>query len=213
MHPDRRQFAPATARNRDFILPILQRVLPAAGTVLEVGSGTGEHAVHFARHLPALRWQPSDADPAALQSIAAWAAEAALPNLDEPLLLDLATEPWPLICADAVVAINVLHYSPWTTTAALFRGAAAALPAGGVVYCYGPYRRHGSHTAPSNAAFDDWLRGADPRFAVRDLEAVEAEAAQQGFRLEEIIDMPANNFSLVFRRNRARMNLSAGDWG
>lgn len=164
---DRRKFAPATARNRDFILPVLQRVLPAAGTVLEVGSGTGEHAVHFARHLPALRWQPSDGDPAALQSIAAWAAEAALPNLNEPLLLDLATETWPMICADAVVAINVLHYSPWPTTAALFRGAAAALPAGGVVYCYGPYRRHGSHTAPSNADFDDWLRGVDPRFAVR----------------------------------------------
>ncbi|MBS0552640.1 MAG: DUF938 domain-containing protein, partial [Proteobacteria bacterium] len=145
--------------------------------------------------------------------IAAWAAEAALPNLNEPLLLDLANETWPQICADAVLAINVLHYSPWPTTAALFRGAAAALPAGGVVYCYGPYRRHGAHTAASNADFDDWLRSVDPRFAVRDLEAVEAEAAQQGFRLEEIIDMPANNFSLVFRRNRARINFPAGDSG
>jgi hypothetical protein len=200
MDTDRRQFAPATARNRGFILPILQRVLPAAGTVLEVGSGTGEHAVHFARHLPALRWQPTDADPAAIDSIASWVAHAALPNLNPPLLFDLAADDWPLARAAAVVAINVLHYSPWATTAALFGGAAGVLPAGGVVYCYGPYRRDGAHTAPSNAAFDEWLRGIDARFAVRDLEAVEAAAAASGFLLDEVIDMPANNFSLVFRR-------------
>ena len=105
MDTDRRQFAPATARNRGFILPILQRILPAAGTVLEVGSGTGEHAVHFARHLPALRWQPTDADPAAIESIASWVAHAALPNLNPPLLFDLTVEDWPLARAEAVVAI------------------------------------------------------------------------------------------------------------
>ncbi len=197
---DRRQFSPSAARNRDPILAVLQRVLPDAGLVLELGSGTGEHAMHFARHLPALRWQPSDADPAAMGSIADWAAHSALANVLSPLCFDLAASPWPVDAADAIVAINVLHYSPWQSTPALFAGAAAVLPAGGVVVCYGPYRRGGAHTAPSNADFDHWLRSVDPRFAVRDLEAVEAEAQRCGFRLDEVIDMPANNFSLVFRR-------------
>lgn len=198
--PDRRQFSPSAARNRDPILAVLQRVLPDAGLVLELGSGTGEHAVHFARHLPALRWQPSDADPAAMPSITDWVAYGALTNVLSPLCFDLAAGPWPVAAADAIVAINVLHYSPWESTPALFAGAAAVLPAGGVVYCYGPYRRAGVHTAPSNADFDDWLRSVDPRFAVRDLEALEAEAQRCGLRLDEVIDMPANNFSLVFRR-------------
>lgn len=197
---DCRQFSPSAARNRDPILAVLQRVLPTAGLVLELGSGTGEHAVHFARHLSALRWQPSEADPAAMASIADWVAHSALPNVLPPLRFDLAASPWPLAAADAIVAINVLHYSPWETTPALFAGAAKVLPAGGVVYCYGPYRRGGAHTAPSNADFDGWLRSVDARFAVRDLEAVEAEAQRRGFRLEEVVDMPANNFSLVFRR-------------
>jgi cyclopropane fatty-acyl-phospholipid synthase-like methyltransferase len=201
--PDRRQFSPSAARNRDPILAVLQRVLPGEGLVLELGSGTGEHAVHFARHLPALRWQPSDADPAAQASIADWVAHGALPNVLPPLRFDLAAEPWPIAAADAIVAINVLHYSPWESTPALFAGAAAVVPAGGVVVCYGPYRRGGAHTAPSNADFDEWLRSVDARFAVRDLEAVEAEAQRCGFRLEEVADMPANNFSLVFRHGGA----------
>lgn len=199
--PDRRQFSPSAARNRDPILAVLQRVLPAAGLVLELGSGTGEHAVHFARYLPALHWQPSDAEPAALASIADWVAHSARANVLPPLCFDLAATPWPVGAADAIVAINVLHYSPWETTPALFAGAAEVLPAGGVVVCYGPHRRGGAHTAPSNADFDDWLRSVDPRFAVRDLEAVAAEALRCGFRLEEVVDMPANNFSLIFRRS------------
>ncbi len=197
---DRRQFSPSAARNRDPILAVLQRVLPGAGLVLELGSGTGEHAVHFARHLPALRWQPSDADPAALASITDWVAHSGLPNLLAPVCFDLAATPWPVAAADAIVAINVLHYSPWESTPALFAGAAAVVPEGGVVVCYGPYRRGGAHTAPSNADFDEWLRSVDARFAVRDLEAVEAAAQRCGFGLEEVVDMPANNFSLVFRR-------------
>ena len=201
---DRRQFSPSAARNRDPVLAVLQRLLPTEGLVLEIGSGTGEHAVHFARHLPALRWQPSDADAAALASIADWVAHAALPNLLPPLCFDLAAAPWPVAGADAIVAINVLHYSPWSTTPVLFAAAAEVLPVGGVVVCYGPYRRAGAHTAPSNADFDEWLRSVDPRFAVRDLEAVEAEARRNGFVLEEVVDMPANNFSLVFRRGGGR---------
>lgn len=198
---DRRQFSPSAARNCAPILAVLQRVLPVEGLVLELGSGTGEHAVHFARHLPALRWQPSDADRAALASIADWVSHSGLPNLLPPLCFDLAATPWPVDVADAIVAINVLHYSPWASTPALFAAAAEVLPAGGVVYCYGPYRRGGAHTAPSNAAFDDWLRSIDSRFAVRDLEAVEAEARHRGFWLAEVVDMPANNLSLVFRRH------------
>lgn len=200
MEPDRRQHSPSVARNRDFILDVLRRVLPPAGTVLELGSGSGEHAVHCAAGLPGLVWQPSEADPAALASIAAWVAHAGLPNLAPPLAFDFAAGPWPVAAADAVVAVNVVHYSPWECTRALFAGADRVLPAGGVVYLYGPYRCGGVHTAASNASFDQWLRSVDPRFAVRDLEAVAAEAAACGFRLDERIDMPANNLSLVFRR-------------
>ncbi len=156
--------------------------------------------MHFARHLPALCWQPSDADPAALASITDWVAHSGLPNLLAPVCFDLAATPWPVAAADAIVAINVLHYSPWESTPALFAGAAAVVPEGGVVVCYGPYRRGGAHTAPSNADFDEWLRSVDARFAVRDLEAVETEARRCGFGLEAVVDMPANNFSLVFRR-------------
>jgi SAM-dependent methyltransferase len=195
-----RQFAPATARNREYILPVLQRVLPANGTVLEIGSGTGEHAVYFASKLPGLSWQPSEMYDAALSSIQAWVAYADLPNLSPPLALDVIEANWPITCADALVCINVIHYSPWTSTQALFAGAARVLSPSAVIYCYGAYKRGGEHTAPSNIEFDAWLKSRDPSFGVRDLKAVEAEANVNGFNLEEVIDMPANNFSLVFRR-------------
>lgn len=204
---DRRQHAPATERNRAPILAVLARVLPPRGVVLEVASGTGQHAVAFAAALPGVTWQPSDGDPAALDSIRAWAAEAALPNLAEPLHLDAAApQDWPLARADAVVCINMIHIAPWDACRGLMRGAGRALAGrapdgGGVLVLYGPYRRDGAHTAPSNAAFDDWLKARDPRYGVRDLEAVTAEAAAHGLSLEEIVDMPANNFTLVFRRS------------
>ncbi|WP_306415760.1 DUF938 domain-containing protein [Thauera linaloolentis] len=200
MSDDRRLFSPSTERNRGYILEVLRRVLPDTATVLEVGSGTGEHAVHFCTHIPGLRWQPTDGDRGAIGSITAWISHAGLSNIALPLELELHDETWPLQHADAVVAINVLHYSPWSSTAALFRGAARILPDDGVVYCYGPYRRGNAHTAASNAAFDEWLRSIDPRFGVRDLEAVEAEACRHGLRLDELVEMPANNLSLVFRR-------------
>lgn len=197
---DARQFAPATARNRDFILPILQRVLPPQGLVLEIAAGSGEHAVYFATQLAGCRWQPTDTEPAALASIEAWRIRSGPANLLPPLPLDVARPQWPVARADALVCINMIHYSPWESTPALFAGAARVLPPGGPLYCYGPYRRGGAHTAPSNVEFDAWLKARDPRFGVRDLEAVEAEAAAQGLRLDEVIAMPANNFSLVFRR-------------
>lgn len=200
MTPDLRQFAPATERNRHFILPILQRVLPPAGTVLEIGSGTGEHAVFFAAALRTLQWQPSEADGAALASIRAWIDHAGVDNVAEPVVLDVTSPDWPVTRTDALVCINVIHYTPWSSTPALFAGAARVLPPGGVLYCYGPYRRGGRHTAPSNAQFDVWLKDRDPRFGVRDIEAVEAEAAACGLRLDEVVEMPANNLSVVFRR-------------
>lgn len=200
MSVDQRQFAPATERNREFILPILQRVLPSSGTVLEIGSGTGEHTAFLATKLTSLNWQPSEMDPAALASIRAWRAHVGAPNIAEPVLLDVNAAQWSIQRADAMVCINVIHYSPWSSTQALFAGAARLLPTDGVVYCYGAYKRGGEHTAPSNEAFDAWLRNRDPRFGVRDLEAVEEVAAAQGLRLEEVIAMPSNNFSLVFRR-------------
>ncbi|AOJ84331.1 SAM-dependent methyltransferase [Burkholderia savannae] len=200
-----RQWAPATERNREPILDVLKRVLPARGTVLEIASGTGQHAVHFAVALPDLVWQPTDTEAAARASIDAWAADAALPNLRAPLALDVCAEPWPLAAADAIVCINMIHIAPWAAACALFDGAARLLPEGGVLYLYGPYRRGGAHTAESNARFDAQLRGRHPAWGVRDLEAVVELGRAAGLALDEIVEMPANNLSVVFRkRTQAR---------
>jgi SAM-dependent methyltransferase len=191
--------SPAAARNRDPILSVLREVLPERGTVLEIASGSGEHAVHFAAGLPQIAWQPTDLDASARESIAAHRAAAALPNLLAPLALDVHGWPWPVARADAVVAINMIHIAPWTATEALMAGAARVLPSGGVLFLYGPYREHGVHTAPSNAAFDQSLRARDPAWGVRDLGDVTALAARHGLRFERRIAMPANNLSVVFR--------------
>ncbi len=186
-----KQHAPATARNREPIREVLARELPATGTVLELASGSGEHAVHFAAAFPALIWQPSDPDATARASIAAWRAEAGLANLREPLALDATGE---LPDADAIVCINMIHISPWESTLGLFRGARC-----GLVYLYGPYIVYGE-TAPSNRAFDASLRARDPRWGVRELRDVEAVAAGHGFARTALVAMPANNLSVVFRR-------------
>lgn len=198
---DPRRLAPATQRNRDPILAVLRRVLPPAGTVLEVASGSGEHAVYFAARLPALRWQPSDESAAARASVAAWAADAGLGNVLPPVALDAAAEPWGVERADAVVCINMVHIAPWAACAGLMRGAARALPPGAPLVLYGPFRVGGAHTAPSNAAFDEDLRARDPRWGVRDLEAVVAEARTHGLARVETVAMPANNLAVVFRRD------------
>lgn len=197
---DARRFSPSTARNRDPILEVIRRVLPKSGTVLEIASGTGEHAVHFARHLPGLIWQPTDADGDALASIAAWLASERLPNIRPPLLFDVHAETWPMDRADAIVCINMIHISPWTATEALLRGAGRVLPQGGVLFLYGPYRRADRATAPSNEAFDADLRRRNPGWGLRTLEAVTAAAFSQGLRRSETVDMPANNLCVVFER-------------
>jgi SAM-dependent methyltransferase len=202
---DARLSAPATQRNREPILEILQRVLPASGALLEIASGTGEHAAFFAAQLPGRIYQPSDPDPAHRASIAAYRAAAGLPWLRAPLALDTTIPDWETsagIPADlaAILCINLLHIAPWSAALGLLRGAAAALAPGRVLYLYGPYRREGRHTAPSNEAFDRSLRAQDPAWGVRDLEAVAAAAEAARFALEEIAPMPANNLSVILRR-------------
>jgi SAM-dependent methyltransferase len=192
-----RLLAAATERNREPILEVLRRVLPPAGLVLEIASGTGQHVSFFARALPTLRWQPSDPSPVHLRSIDAWAAGA--DNIAASVPLDVEAEPWAVSRVDAILNINMIHIAPWSATEALFRGAARLLPPGGVLFLYGPFKRDGQHTAESNQRFDERLRGDDPRWGVRDLGDVEAVAAAVGFPAPEIIPMPANNLSVVFR--------------
>ncbi len=194
-----KRYAPATQRNRDAILAILREALPPVGLVLEVASGSGEHACYFAAALPALEWQPSDPDPVALASIEAWRAEAQLPNLRAPIRLDAAAA-WPVTTADAILCINMTHISPWAATLGLMAGAGRALPPGGLLYLYGPFIRDDVDTAPSNLAFDASLKARDPQWGLRRVEDVVAAAGASGLALERLVEMPANNLSLLFRR-------------
>ena len=193
-------FAPAVARNREPILDVLRRLLPASGLVLEVASGSGEHVIHFAAALPGLRWQPTDADPRALRSIAAHVRTAGLANVLAPHALDVRAQPWPVARADAVLAINMTHIAPWSATLGLMAGAGRTLPDGGLLCLYGPFTVAGVHTAQSNATFDADLRARDPAWGVRDVEAVSEAGSAQTLMLVERIPMPANNFILVYRR-------------
>lgn len=197
---DSRQFAPATQRNREPILAVLREVLPAQGLVLEVASGSGEHAVHFASAFPGLIFQPSDPDQAALASIDAWARESTLPNLRPAIRLDAIAPRWPITEADAILCINMIHISPWAATEGLIRRAAQILPANGPLYLYGPYRQHDVPLAASNAVFDDSLRRRNPKWGLRELGAVAELARAAGFGEPEVTTMPANNLSVVFRK-------------
>jgi SAM-dependent methyltransferase len=198
-HP--RLSAPSALRNREPILAVLRDVLPASGLVLEIASGSGEHVVHFAAALPGPTFQPSDPAAEALASIAAWTSETGLPNIRPPLQLDAAAPDWPLAAADAIVCINMIHIAPWSATEGLIAQAGRILPRGGVLYLYGPYRRSGRELEPSNLAFDESLRSRNPAWGLRELDAVAALAAAAGFALPKVIEMPANNLSLVFRRD------------
>jgi SAM-dependent methyltransferase len=197
---DGRHFSPSAARNREPIREVLEKVLPRSGTALEIGSGTGEHVVCFAKALPRLVWQPSDPDPASRASIAAWIAAEALANVRAPVAIDTRQAIWGVeddAPFAAVVSLNMIHISPWESTLALLAGAGRLLRPDGILYLYGPFMRGGAHTAPSNAAFDADLKRRDPRWGVRDIDLV-GEAAPHKLELREVIEMPANNLSLVF---------------
>lgn len=192
--------APATARNREPLVAILAEVLPR-GLILEVASGSGEHSCYFAQTLPGRTFQPTDPDPEALESIEAWRR---FHDLDEtkvraPLRLDV-TEPWPIDRCDAVFCANMIHIAAPEATPALMAGASKVLSAGGVLVTYGPYRIDGEQTSESNVRFEGWLKSLDPRFGVRDMGEVADIAATHGLHLEKKMPMPANNFTLVFRR-------------
>lgn len=197
--PSSKRTAPAAARNREPILEVLRRVLPPRGLVLELASGSGEHAIYFAAALPGLTWQPTDVSADAVASVAAWRDEAGLPNLRPPLPLD-ATAPWPVERADAVIAINLIHIAPWAVAEAVFAGAARVLVDDGALITYGPYRFAGAFTAPSNAAFDADLRARDPAWGVRDVVDLDALATRCGLTRVETVALPANNHVLVWRR-------------
>lgn len=195
-----KRHAPATARNREPILDVLRPLLRPGARVLEVASGSGEHAVFFAARLPDVTWQPSDLDPDALASIEAHRAEAALPNLLAARVVDAASGDLGEASYDAVVCVNMIHISPWEACLGLLQGASRALLPGGVLYLYGPYRIAGVPFAPSNEAFDASLKARDPRWGVRDLDEVCRAAGELGLDREAVVAMPANNTSVVLRR-------------
>jgi hypothetical protein len=193
-----RRHAPAAERNRDPILTVLCRTLPRSGAVLEIASGTGQHVAHFAQALPALSWQPSEFDPQAHASIDAWTE--GLRNVRPAIALDVTSPVWDLPVYDAIFNANMIHIAPWEACVCLMRGAREHLGAGGILVLYGPFRVHGQHTAPSNASFDASLQERDPRWGVRDVEAVTNLAGDQQLVLHERIEMPANNQMLIFQR-------------
>lgn len=200
--PDLARVSPATARNRAPILAVLKPRLPDSGVVLEIAAGAGEHAADFAAAFPGLQWRPTDPDPEALASIAAWRGYAALPNLLSPLRLD-ASDPdgWPATRVEVVVNINMIHISPWAATEGLMTGARRVLRTGGLLFIYGPFVEPDIETAPSNLAFDADLKRRNAAWGIRRLDAVTALAAGHGLALAERISMPANNLAIIFRKS------------
>ena len=195
-----RLFSPSAERNKGPISEVLSQVLPERGLVLEVGSGTGQHVVQFARAMPKLFWQPSERDADCLRSIRGWVLVEALTNVRPPLHLDVNALPWPVDSAVALVCINTLHIAPWSAAEALFSGGKSLLSGGGLLCLYGPFKREGRHTSPSNEDFDRSLKSRNPEWGLREVEAVAAEAEARGLRFERLFEMPANNVTLLFRR-------------
>jgi hypothetical protein len=200
---DKRQYAPATERNRQPILEVLSRILPKSGNILELASGTGEHAVFFAPKFAPRQWIPSDPNPVLRDSINAWREIFPAENLHPARNIDVLEDIWPVeaeLAIEAIVNINMIHISPWLACLGLMAGAGLILPPGGILYLYGPFKIAGEHTAPSNAAFDRSLRSQHPEWGVRDLDDVIAAAKDRGLEFQEKIAMPANNFSVVFQK-------------
>ncbi len=197
---DERLYAPATERNREAILSVLKSILPTQGNVLEIASGTGEHITFWAPHFPDLTWQPSDPDPMHAASIASWMKQLPSANILSPLQLDVTDEAWGVDSVEVILCINMIHIAPWEACLGLFRGAQSILAKGGLLYLYGPFKQQGKHTATSNEAFDLSLRAQEPRWGVRDLKEVIDVAQKYDLHLQQVIPMPANNLSVVFRR-------------
>jgi SAM-dependent methyltransferase len=197
---DGRLTSPSAARNKEPIATVLSQVLPRSGLVLEVGSGTGEHAVHFARVMPHLAWQATEQDEECLRSICAWVATETQANLRQPLYLDVIDAQWPIEAADAIICINMIHIAPWTATQGLLRGSSRILPPAGLLCLYGPYRVGGKHSSASNRAFDAQLRAIKAEWGVRDLDAVSNEARAFNIELERTFELPANNLIAIFRK-------------
>jgi hypothetical protein len=202
-----KQFAPATQRNREAILEVLLQVLPSSGTILEIASGTGEHATYFASSLKPRKWLPSDPSAIARDSITAWSQECLCENLYPPIELDASLPVWSVESLDlqdleicAIANINMIHISPWNACLGLMAGAGRILPSEGILYMYGPYKIDGKHTAPSNEVFDASLQMQNPEWGVRDLDDVIAAAKTQKLNLLKTVQMPANNLSVVFQR-------------
>ena len=193
-------YSAAAERNKDPILVVLRRILPEQGLIAEIASGTGQHVLHFATSMPMLRWQPTEADPVLGEILRASIAAADLDNVKAPLQLDVTQTPWPIVVADALLCINMVHISPWVATLGLLDGAGSLLSSGDALYLYGPYRRDNQHTASSNEAFDQSLRARNPAWGIRNLEEVVSAAQEAGFALQEVVAMPANNLSVIFRK-------------
>jgi Protein of unknown function (DUF938) len=223
MNTDQRQYAPATHRNREAILEVLQRVLPPSGTILEISSGTGEHAVFFAPHLAPRKWLPSDPNPVSRASINAWRNYTETKTVYPAIALNACDPFWPVEQAEfvetlsgspqqksiqAIVNINMIHIALWEACLGLMAGAERILPPGGIVYLYGPFKQNGEHTAPSNAEFDQSLRSRNPEWGVRDLETVIAVAESHNLTLLKTYSMPANNLSIVFQLNERAQHSS-----
>jgi SAM-dependent methyltransferase len=194
-----RRSAPAALRNREPIAQVLREWLPGSGLVLEIASGTGEHAAYFAEAFPGMRWQPSDVHPDALASIGAWNGFAGLANLREPIVIDAASDDWPIDRADAVLSINMVHISPWASALGLIAGAGRLLARGAPLILYGPWLKHDIATAPSNLEFDASLKSRDPEWGLRRVEDF-ADAARDSFDLVEFRHTPANNLMLLLHR-------------
>ena len=211
-----RQFSPSAARNRGPIREVLTRVLPKKGLALEIGSGTGEHAVCFAKALPRLVWLPSDPDKDSRASIEAWIVTEQLANVRAPVAIDVRRETWDVedyAPFDAMISLNMIHIAPWAAAVGLLAGAGRLLSPDGVLFLYGPFMRGGVHTAASNAAFDADLKRRDKRWGVRDVDELVSEAAPYGIELREVVKMPANNLSLIFVKANPAHHSTAADAG
>ena len=195
-----KEYAPATLRNRDAILRVLKLTLPENGLVLEIASGSGEHAAYFAPRLKGLTWQPSAPSSESRASISSWAEEIQGNGLLTPVELDVLVEPWPVLQADAIVCINMIHISPWKVRKSLMAGAGRTLRTGGILYLYGPYKVKGEHTSLSNQAFHESLKSQNTQWGIRDLDDVVSEAKTQGLMHTQSIQMPTNNQSIIFKQ-------------